>query len=132
VRAHRFAWELTFGPIPTGDGYHGTCIRHRCDTRACVNPHHLVPGTQFDNIYDAVVRDRVPHGGGHCHAKLSDAGARRCLIDYIAGASVADIARREGVSFASALDLVAGRTWRRIRESLSNEQRQALDQKVRV
>ena len=34
--AHRVAYELTHGPIPSGFEIH-----HRCKTRACVNPHHL-------------------------------------------------------------------------------------------
>lgn len=31
-------------------------IRHRCDIRICVNPHHLTAGTQAANITDTVQR----------------------------------------------------------------------------
>ena len=34
--AHRYAYELAKGPIPTG--WH---VHHRCETPACVNPDHL-------------------------------------------------------------------------------------------
>ena len=37
VPAHRFAWELAFGPIPDGAD-----VLHRCGNRACVRPDHLV------------------------------------------------------------------------------------------
>jgi hypothetical protein len=36
VRAHRFAYELAYGPIP--DGY---VVDHLCHNKACVRPDHL-------------------------------------------------------------------------------------------
>lgn len=45
VRAHRWAYEHIVGPIPTG--YQ---IDHLCRVRHCVNPEHLEPVTQAENI----------------------------------------------------------------------------------
>jgi len=53
VRAHRYSYALVHGPIPED-----TVIRHACDTPLCVNPDHLVAGTQADNIRDRVKRGR--------------------------------------------------------------------------
>lgn len=43
--AHRVAWELLVGPIPDG-----LTLDHRCLTPRCINPDHLEPVTQRENI----------------------------------------------------------------------------------
>jgi hypothetical protein len=51
--AHRIAWILYRGKIP-----YGINVLHTCDTRSCVNPHHLFLGTQSDNMKDCVRKGR--------------------------------------------------------------------------
>jgi hypothetical protein len=49
MRAHRFAYELLVGPIP--DGLQLDHVKARgCRHRHCVNPAHLEPVTQTENI----------------------------------------------------------------------------------
>lgn len=43
--AHRVAYELEVGKIPTG-----LEIDHLCRNRKCVNPHHLEPVTTRENV----------------------------------------------------------------------------------
>lgn len=43
--AHRIAWELERGPIQRG-----LVIDHLCRNRSCVNPDHLEPVTQRQNL----------------------------------------------------------------------------------
>ena len=45
AKAHRFAYELLVGPIP-----HGLVIDHLCRNRACVNPAHMEPVTNYENL----------------------------------------------------------------------------------
>lgn len=45
VYAHRYSYELLVGPIPTR-----LQIDHLCRVRHCVNPAHLDPVTQRENI----------------------------------------------------------------------------------
>lgn len=44
-RAHRAAYEALVGPIPTN-----LTLDHLCRTRCCVNPDHLEPVTQRENV----------------------------------------------------------------------------------
>jgi hypothetical protein len=52
-KAHRIAWELTYGPIPDS-----LCVLHSCDNPACCNPSHLWLGTQLENIADMWTKGR--------------------------------------------------------------------------
>lgn len=54
VKAHRFSWELHFGPIPTG-----MRVLHTCDNPPCTNPKHLFLGTSLDNTQDALRKGRL-------------------------------------------------------------------------
>jgi hypothetical protein len=69
---HRYAWELTNGPIPSG-----LCVLHRCDNRACVRPDHLFLGTKADNTRDMVAKGRHVSGKGRRRA------ARRLSQDVL-------------------------------------------------
>jgi hypothetical protein len=56
VMAHRYSWELAYGPIPAG-----LSVLHSCDNPGCVRPGHLMVGTQRANIGDASRKGRMKH-----------------------------------------------------------------------
>jgi hypothetical protein len=64
IKPHRLSWELAIGPIPKGEGAHGTCVCHKCDVRHCVNPAHLFLGSHLDNIRDMEAKGRADHPKG--------------------------------------------------------------------
>lgn len=43
--AHRYAYETMVGPIPAG-----LLLDHLCRNKACVNPSHLEPVTNYENL----------------------------------------------------------------------------------
>ena len=57
--AHRISWIMANGPIPEGGPKpHGWVVMHKCDNPRCVNPAHLVLGSQRDNIDDMRTKRR--------------------------------------------------------------------------
>jgi hypothetical protein len=50
---HRHYYELYKGEIPPG-----IIIRHTCDNTFCINPEHLITGTQKQNAQDMMERER--------------------------------------------------------------------------
>ncbi|SIN33573.1 HNH endonuclease signature motif containing protein [Mycobacteroides abscessus] len=82
IRAHRVAWELLRGEIPTG-----LVIDHLCRNRRCVNPWHMDLVTNEVNIERGEFRSSRPPLKTHCpsgHAyagenvRIAKAGYRVC------------------------------------------------------
>lgn len=119
--AHRFAWELTHGPIP--DGLH---VLHRCDNPPCCNPDHLFLGTHLDNIADMIAKgrnatgdrhnsrthpERLPRGENHKHAKLTAAQVEELRATPMKRGMQRAFARRFGVSEGTISLVVNGKVW---------------------
>ncbi len=110
--AHRVAWELYRGPVPSGTHYGTTCVLHRCDVPACVNPDHLFLGSQADNVAD---RDRKGRSGS---AKLSEADVTAIRRAVASGEQQCSVASRHRVSQSAVSLIVTQKTWRRVSDFL--------------
>lgn len=80
--AHRVAYELVVGPIPTG-----LQLDHLCRNRACVRPDHLEPVTQTENVRRGVGFSGLNARKTHCihgheftqeNTRILVDGGRRC------------------------------------------------------
>jgi hypothetical protein len=103
MKAHRFAYTLTKGPIPDG-----LLVLHSCDNRACVNPAHLRVGTYADNKQDAIERGR------HGNAKLSVSEVVEIRNSYSAGATQQAIATRYGIHRSFVSNIINRKRWSHI------------------
>jgi hypothetical protein len=72
VLAHRTMYQEYYGDTLVPN----EVVRHTCDNRACCNPHHLVKGTQADNVRDCVERGRFPNRAG-------ESNGRACLTQEL-------------------------------------------------
>lgn len=109
-QAHRYAYMRVIDPALTPD----VVLRHTCDTPACWNPAHLIPGTHADNVRDKVERERQQRGEGVPSAKLTTAKVLEIRARYEAGESAASLARIFGVSYKTALLVIHRETWKHI------------------
>lgn len=109
MAAHRFVWELSFGPIPAG-----LCVLHKCDNPKCVRPEHLFVGTVGDNTRDMIKKGRgrvnKQYGEDNAHARLTEAQVRK--IKQLKG----DIGQRRlaemfAISVSNIQMIHTGRTW---------------------
>ena len=105
VSAHRFSWEMAFGPV-TG----GLWVLHRCDVPACVNPAHLFLGTHDDNMADRKRKGRYAGAGRH-FTKLTADQAKEIRALMLSGAHRPTVAERFGVHQDTVRLIEKGRTW---------------------
>lgn len=112
--AHRVAWELTNGPIPTG-----MQVLHRCDVRACCRPDHLFLGSQRDNVNDMIMKGRDAQnpvfGERHGKSKLTAPKVSEIRSLYASGVSQQEIADRFGITRGNVGFIVSHKTWRHVK-----------------
>jgi hypothetical protein len=117
-KAHRFAWEAFFGPIPEG-----VLVRHTCDNPPCCNPDHLVLGSDADNSQDKVDRGRMaPTHGAYNPAAILTENLAREVIAYSRHTTwtLQAIADKFKISKSHVSNIKDGRTWRHLYQEITD------------
>lgn len=91
---------------------------HSCDNPACINPSHLRPGTQQDNVNDAVARGRMKNpptgmhkGESHAFAKLDFEKVRFIKTSRL---SARYLAKQFGVARQTIDQVRSGKCWKEV------------------
>jgi len=140
--AHRVAWELTKGQIPSD-----LHVLHTCDNPPCCNPEHLWLGTQADNNRDRDEKgraryltgdehwtqrkpERIPRGSTHytkkrphfikrgeqnAQSKLTEKEVLEIRLARSNGETLESIAKRYGVTLSCIWNIAKRKTWRHVR-----------------
>lgn len=107
--ASRIAWEMVNGRALAK----GEVVRHSCDRPSCMNPAHLLVGTQADNMRDKIERGRavVPllRGEKHPQSTISDADAVEIIKKVLCGGDRRALAKERRISADYISSLVRGR-----------------------
>lgn len=106
-RAHRVAYQLTKGDIPTG-----MMVCHHCDNPLCCRPDHLFVGTASDNTRDAANKGRMAVCAANANAKLSAEQVCELREAFGRGDSKWVLAARYALNENMVLNIVTGRHWR--------------------
>lgn len=112
--AHRVAYTEARGlPI---ESIKGKVVRHTCDNPTCVNPEHLLIGTQQDNMDDKMRRGRhvSSRGVANGRAVLTVEDVHSIRARYVRGSSTdgtTAIARDYGLHNGTIGRIVRGEYW---------------------
>lgn len=111
--AHRFAYELARGPIPSD-----TEVCHACDNPPCVNPSHLFLGTRSDNARDMHTKGRATQtplrGEQNGASKLTEGIVQQIRAIVQQGEKHRVVAERFGVSRALVSFIATKRVWKHV------------------
>jgi hypothetical protein len=110
MRTHRFAYELSKGPIPEG-----MCVCHSCDNPPCCNPNHFWLGTSPQNTEDSKNKGRkkllAVRGEDHHFAFLSNDDVLKLRLLRSRGWRVTDLAEIFCMSKQMVSDATLGKKW---------------------
>jgi hypothetical protein len=115
VSAHRFGYELEYGPIPQNfaEEFLGskTELLHFCDNPSCVRPTHLSVGTAQENTQDKLNKHREAKVTGERNGRvtLSDAQIVAIRERYAQGKPTRQLAETFTTSRRHIYSVVQGR-----------------------
>lgn len=109
--AHRVALALAGVELAPGAN-----ALHSCDRPLCVNAAHLRPGSNRENMRDAIERGRIARGERHGRAKLTSETVLDARKRHAAGEPLSSIACALELNYWTARHAVLGTTWAHVTE----------------
>ena len=109
LRASRYSWEITSGPIPSG-----LFVLHKCDVKLCVKPDHLFLGTAKDNAVDCVTKGRNTRGRKTGRVVLYPDQVIQLRNQYAQGQKISQrqLGRDYGITQQAVQAIVTRRSWK--------------------
>lgn len=108
LKAHRVSASLA------GMKIDGLQVRHSCDNPPCVNPAHLLPGTNADNVADMMARERQVRGSRNGNATLDERRVFAIKDALALGWKHREIAALFTVSRPTVTLIANGKTWKHV------------------
>ncbi len=106
--AHQVSYEAYKGKIPEG-----LVVRHTCDNPCCINPDHLILGTQADNVADREARGRRKDINGE-KIGTSKLTAAQVLEIRASNLSYAELAKIFNVDKSNIAAIKTGKSWKHL------------------
>lgn len=97
--AHRMMWECLYGKI---NELH---VLHKCDNPCCINPEHLFLGTNTDNMWDKINKNRAGY-----KLKIEDIQAIRA-----SELPPKELAAKYGVRINCIYNVLNRKTWKHVK-----------------
>ena len=111
LSAHRVAYAAFKGEEIPG----GFVVRHTCDNPSCINPAHLVLGTQADNVADREARGRRDVKGEQIGtAKLTEADVLEIRVSEL---PAIELAKKYGVHKSNIWAIKSKKSWSHVMEA---------------
>ena len=114
VYVHRYVAAYYAG-LTLDDLNRHDVVRHTCDNTKCINPEHLIIGTQAENVQDSFAKGRIPtRGEARLRAKLTEEDVLAIRNDYYNGVLQKDLAEKYGVTSGNISMIINKVNWRHI------------------
>lgn len=108
IPTHRLSFIIHNGEIPEG-----FFVLHACDNPACVNPAHLYPGTQLQNMREKAERKRWNWNGKAI--KLNADQVRAIRLEYDSGnVTLKELGIKYKVTGQSISNIVRRKRWKNV------------------